>query len=221
MTRRRSFKRLVRSRMAVTGETYTAASSGLRGPDAPAHQPEQGEPTVENVHPRSNAVPSPLEGTSIPILPARDIPETLALFERLGFTVRHDVANGYAMVRRGAIELHFTATPDHDPRTSAGMTFVRLDDVSSLYEEFRATGAVPLTGRGWPPQRAPGHMGGGGGHRRHGADRRPAVGHPSVPALRPEQQPHPVRAGAGLRPRSGQVAGRRAIIRCPLRSWRY
>lgn len=86
----------------------------------------------------------PVDGTSIPILPARDIPETLALFERLGFTVHHDEVNDYAMVRRGAIELHFTASPDLDPWTSAGMAFVRLDDVSALYEEFVATGALPL-----------------------------------------------------------------------------
>ncbi len=90
------------------------------------------------------AATSPVQGTSIPILPARDIPETLALFAQLGFDVRHDEANGYAMVRRGAIEVHFTVSPDLDPWTSNGMAFIRLDDVTSLYEEFRATGAVPI-----------------------------------------------------------------------------
>jgi len=48
------------------------------------------------------------------------------------------------MVRRGAIEVHFTVSPDLDPWTSNGMAFIRLDDVTSLYEEFRATGAVPI-----------------------------------------------------------------------------
>lgn len=97
------------------------------------------KPTTERTTPTR-----PVEGTSIPILPARDIPETLALFERLGFEVRHDEFNGYAMVRRGSIELHFAATPELDPWTSAGMAFVRLDDVCGLYEEFLATGVLPL-----------------------------------------------------------------------------
>lgn len=130
MTRRRDFKRLVRARMTETGENYTAARRGLKGP----------EPAVEAAPVEGR----PAEGTSIPILPARDIPETLALFERLGFAVRHDEVNDYAMVRRGAIELHFTASPDLDPWTSAGMAYVRLDDVAALYEEFVATGALPL-----------------------------------------------------------------------------
>lgn len=85
-----------------------------------------------------------VDGTSVPMLPAHDIPETLAFFQQLGFTARHDEANEYAMVRRGAIELHFVATPSLDPWNSAGMAFVRLNDVTSLYEEFLATGVVPL-----------------------------------------------------------------------------
>lgn len=117
MTRRRDFKRLVRNRMRATGETYTVALSALEGADAAL-------------------------GTSIPILPARDIPETLAFFERLGFTGRHDKANDYAVVRRGSIELHFVATPDLDPWTSAGMAYVRGNDIDSLYDEFRTSGGL-------------------------------------------------------------------------------
>lgn len=130
MTRRRDFKRLVRARMTETGENYTAARRDVERP----------EPAVETAPVEGR----PVEGTSIPILPARHIPETLALFERLGFAVRHDEANDYAMVRRGAIELHLTASPDLDPWTSAGMAFVRLDDVAALYEEFVATAVLPL-----------------------------------------------------------------------------
>jgi hypothetical protein len=67
----------------------------------------------------------------------------LALFQRLGFTVRHDEEYGYAMVRRGSIELHFSASPSLDPWNGAGIAFVRLKDVSALYEEFLAGGVVP------------------------------------------------------------------------------
>lgn len=83
-------------------------------------------------------------GTSIPVLPARDIPETLALFERLGFQVHHDEANGYAVVQRATIELHFTASPDLDPWAGAGIAYVRLADVDALYEEFVAADVLPL-----------------------------------------------------------------------------
>ncbi len=99
---------------------------------------------MTHTEPDPTAAPSRVEGTSIPVLPARDIPETLALFEQLGFTVRHDEENDYAMVRRGTIELHFTASPNLDPWNGAGIAFVRLNDASALYEEFLAAGVVPL-----------------------------------------------------------------------------
>lgn len=99
---------------------------------------------MTHTEPDPTAAPSVGEGTSIPVLPARDIPETLALFEQFGFTVRHDEDNEYAMVRRGTIELHFTARPNLDPWNGAGIAFVRLNDASALYEEFLAAGVVPL-----------------------------------------------------------------------------
>lgn len=99
---------------------------------------------MTHTEPDPTAAPSAVEGTSIPVLPARDIPETLALFEQFGFTVRHDEENEYAMVRRGTIELHFTASPNLDPWNGAGIAFVRLNDASALYEEFLAAGVVSL-----------------------------------------------------------------------------
>jgi hypothetical protein len=71
-------------------------------------------------HLQATAAPISVEGTSVPVLPARDIPETLALFERLDFTVRYDETNEYAMVCLGKIELHFTASPNLDPWETGG-----------------------------------------------------------------------------------------------------
>lgn len=68
----------------------------------------------------------------------------MALFEQLGFAGRHDQVHDYAMVHRGGIELHFTFAPELDPWTSSGMAFIRLDDVTTLCEEFKATGALPV-----------------------------------------------------------------------------
>jgi hypothetical protein len=141
--------------MEATGQTYTAALSALRGPDAPAPTSTQGEPAMEEPRREPATGSRPVEGTSIPVLPARHIPSTVELFDQLGFDVRLDETNEYAIVRRGSIELHFTASPALDPWTSNGMAFVRLDDVDALYDQFRATGAVPLVpGPGAEPHAA-------------------------------------------------------------------
>jgi hypothetical protein len=129
--------------MIATGEPYTAALTALlQMPDAPSPTSNRGEPAMTDPHPQTE--PTTIIETSVPVLPARDIPETLALFERLGFTVRYDVENQYAFVRRGTIELHFTASPNLDPWNGAGIAFVRLNDASSLYHEFLDANVVPL-----------------------------------------------------------------------------
>src|SRR5579862_3274379 len=125
MTARRSLKRLVRRRMDATGETYTAALAAVEGPDSRS-QPRQGEPVMTTSNPEPSATTSDAEGTAVPILPARDIPETLAFFERLGFTTATYEGDGYAFVRRGGIELQYAHNPDVDPFATAAMAFIRV-----------------------------------------------------------------------------------------------
>ena len=88
------------------------------------------------------------EETAVPILPAMDIPETLAFFGQLGFETETDDGGGYAFVRRGGIELHYAASPHLDPFSTAGMAFIRVRDVQAFYDEFRATGLWEPTTRG-------------------------------------------------------------------------
>lgn len=83
-------------------------------------------------------------GTSFPILPTHDIAVTVALFEKLGFEPEVYTSDGYAILRRSGIELHFTATDDVDPLNNNGMAFVRLRDANALYDEFTAAGALPV-----------------------------------------------------------------------------
>jgi hypothetical protein len=148
MTQRRSFKRLVRSRMRETGETYTAALLTLQGPDTPAVPHREGEPTVPTTDRRDEVATSETVGTSFPILPAHDVALTVALFEQLGFASDVYASEGYAILRRSGIELHFTATEHVDPLHNNGMAFVRLTDAMALYEEFEATGALPVMAPG-------------------------------------------------------------------------
>jgi hypothetical protein len=90
--------------------------------------------------------PAPTEsvGTSFPILPTHDVALAVALFEQLGFEAQTYTSDGYAILRRSGIELHFTATEDVDPLHNNGMAFVRLRDARALYEEFKASGALPI-----------------------------------------------------------------------------
>ena len=87
---------------------------------------------------------------AIPILPARDLAETRAFYERLGFeTVGWwaDTFGGYAIVIRGAIEMHFFRFPEIVPSESYAQCYWRVDDVDALYRDLstarRADSGVP------------------------------------------------------------------------------
>jgi hypothetical protein len=79
-----------------------------------------------------------LADRAVPILPSRDLRETLAFYERLGFEnqgAQPEVWD-YLIVGRGGIELHFYADADVDPLTSAASFYVRTDDADALYAEW-------------------------------------------------------------------------------------
>lgn len=57
-----------------------------------------------------------VETQTIPTLPSRSIPQTVAFYRQLGFVGdAHPHDAGYAILRRGDVELHFFAHPDLDP----------------------------------------------------------------------------------------------------------
>lgn len=73
---------------------------------------------------------------------ARNLAATLAFFGHLGFeTEAYDVEYGF--VQRDAIQLHFTAIPDHDPWRAAGAVFITVDDVDGVRDAFVAAGIWP------------------------------------------------------------------------------
>jgi len=74
-----------------------------------------------------------------PILPARDLAATRAFYERLGFeTVGWwpQAFGGYAILKRGAIEMHFFSFPDLAPSDSYAQCYWRVDDVNALHADF-------------------------------------------------------------------------------------
>lgn len=86
----------------------------------------------------------------MPILPSRELAETLAFYERLGF--RHSGGPwqewGYLIIARGGIELHFSHRPDVDPLTTDASCYVRVPDADALHAEWDRIGITtdPATG---------------------------------------------------------------------------
>ncbi|HEV2593541.1 MAG TPA: VOC family protein [Gaiellaceae bacterium] len=79
---------------------------------------------------------------AIPVLPARDLAETLAFYERLGFVetgTTWDVYR-YLIVSRDQYELHFFEARDVDPLTTASGCYLRVADADALYAEWERIG---------------------------------------------------------------------------------
>jgi catechol 2,3-dioxygenase-like lactoylglutathione lyase family enzyme len=79
---------------------------------------------------------------AIPILPSRSLPATIAFYARLGFE-GEIVGEGYAILTRGEVELHFFAHPLLVPEDSWAGCYVRVADVEPLYRAFQAAGLPP------------------------------------------------------------------------------
>jgi len=79
-------------------------------------------------------------GIAIPILPARDLYETRAFYERLGFQAAGwwpTQFGGYAILRRGDLSMHFFLFEDISPYQNYAQCYWRVNDVDALYAEFQ------------------------------------------------------------------------------------
>lgn len=85
---------------------------------------------------------------AIPTLPSRSVSDTVAFYRRLGFDGGpHEFDSGYAILRRGAIELHFFTHKELVPAESSAGCYLRVTDVESCYRAFSAS---PLPRSGIP-----------------------------------------------------------------------
>ena len=75
---------------------------------------------------------------AVPILPSRDLHESLAFYEALGFENRGAPPEewDYLIVGRGGIEIHFFKAPDVNPLTTAAGCYAFVDDAQALYDEW-------------------------------------------------------------------------------------
>ncbi|WP_232548552.1 bleomycin resistance protein [Propioniciclava soli] len=81
---------------------------------------------------------------AVPILPTRDLAESLAFYERLGFENIGDPPEtwGYCILARGRIELHLALDPETDPLSTASSCYVYVDDAQALHDAW-APSVVP------------------------------------------------------------------------------
>jgi len=74
----------------------------------------------------------------IPKLPMRNKNATIDYYiNQLGFT---EIGNyeGYLMLQKEHIEIHFFEFKDLDPKTNYGQVYIRVNDIASLYESLLA-----------------------------------------------------------------------------------
>ncbi len=87
---------------------------------------------------------------AIPILPSRSVTDTLAFYRRLGFDGTVSAfPYSYAILRRGAVELHFFTHEELKPADSNAGCYIRVADVESIHAAFTA---AQLPEKGIPRQ---------------------------------------------------------------------
>ena len=83
-----------------------------------------------------------LPAAGVPILPTHDAEATRACLEPLGFSVRPGSDDGYLMLRRGGLELHYEHVAAVDPFRTAGAAFVWVPDVDAFFDVARGSSAA-------------------------------------------------------------------------------
>jgi len=83
-----------------------------------------------------------VEEYAVPLLPSRDLHETLDFYVRLGFELRGSPIEKYRylIIGRGTIELHFWDAPNVDPLTTDAGCYVRVKDADALFRDWQQAG---------------------------------------------------------------------------------
>ncbi len=77
---------------------------------------------------------------AIPTLPCRSVGETVAFYKRLGFDGgAHEFNGDYAILRRGAVELHFFTREELGPTDSSAGCYIRVLDVEEIFRSFSSS----------------------------------------------------------------------------------
>ncbi len=84
---------------------------------------------------------------AIPVLPARNLQETVEFYQNLGFETHFDPESqgDYAIMTYGSLELHFSLLPEIIPSESYAECYLRVNQVDELYRKFQAQ-SLPIAG---------------------------------------------------------------------------
>ena len=95
--------------------------------------------------------------TTAPILPVRDLDETSAFYQSIGFTEtgRWEPPMGYMIMVRDEVEIHFNLRDDLVPLKNSGSAYIRTTDVDGFSDDVARLG---LPGDGCPSFCAAGDM---------------------------------------------------------------
>jgi catechol 2,3-dioxygenase-like lactoylglutathione lyase family enzyme len=76
-----------------------------------------------------------------PIFAVRDVAESLAYYQRLGFATRAYEGGGYGFATRDSVEIHLGLLHQGDPWAIRGTAYLRVDDADELAAAWRGAGA--------------------------------------------------------------------------------
>jgi catechol 2,3-dioxygenase-like lactoylglutathione lyase family enzyme len=98
--------------------------------------------------------------TAVPILPSRDLDDTLTFYQRFGFENRGASPDewDYLIIGRGGGELHFFHAPTVDPLTTDAGCYLRVADADALFQEWQQVGLIEDSATGTrliPPSDTP------------------------------------------------------------------
>lgn len=86
---------------------------------------------------------------AIPTLPCRDLDSASAFYQSLGFHLGARYPT-YAILQRGALELHLSLFEALEPKTNCSAAYLRLEDAQALHRQAAALG---LGGQGFHASR--------------------------------------------------------------------
>ena len=74
----------------------------------------------------------------MPVLPVRDLDVALDHYRHLGFDVHPYAGGGYGYATRDGVQIHLSHFTEHDPKTTASVVYLYVDDADALYAEWKA-----------------------------------------------------------------------------------
>src|SRR6266851_2448781 len=92
----------------------------------PMSASQESQPTLDSIAPRSLVA---------------DMEQALAFYGQLGFvTTYHD--EGFAIVERDGVALHFNASEDEKPVNGHRVCWIGVTNIEALYQQYVPTGAI-------------------------------------------------------------------------------